>query len=112
MRITFSELWRSTGTISRSAYALVGVVGFAFKHNLDRIVATFIFHRPWGAFNYWIPVRDVVRITQVRDGEAAFLATMVALALPFIWIGIALTMKRLRSAGLSASLVTLFSFRF
>lgn len=112
MRITFSELWRSTGTISRSAYALVGVVGFAFKHNLDRIVATFIFHRPWGAFNYWIPVRDVVRITQVRDGEAAFLATMVALALPFIWIGIALTMKRLRSAGLSASLVTLFFIPF
>ena len=63
MKITFADLWRSGGTIDRGPYALVGLIGFALKHNLDRLVATFVFHRPWGLFNYWVPVRDVARIT-------------------------------------------------
>lgn len=108
MKITFGELWRPNGTIGRGPYALVGVLGFALKHNLDRAVASYGFHRPWGLFNYWVPVRDVARITEVRGNEAAFLGTMVAVALPFIWIGVVLTMKRLRSAGLPTQLVALF----
>ncbi len=55
-----------------------------------------------------MPVRDVARITSLGSDEARFLATMVALSLPFIWIGVVLTMKRLRSAGLSTQLVALF----
>jgi hypothetical protein len=90
----------------------VGLLGFAIKHNLDRFVAGYVFHRPWGLFNYWVPVRDVVRITQLRGNEAVFLATMVALAIPFIYLGIVMTMKRLRSAGLPAQLVALFFIPF
>jgi len=112
MKITFGDLWRSTGTIDRGTYALVGIVGFAFKHNLDRFVASYGFHRHWGLFNYWVPVRDVARVTELHDGEALFLGTMVALALPFIWTGVMLTLKRLRSAGLPSSLVALFFFPF
>ncbi len=108
MKTTFGEWWRPSGTIDRGTYALVGVLGFAIKHNLDRAVASYGFHRPWGLFNYWVPVRDVARITEVRGNEAAFLGTMVALALPFIWVGVVLTMKRLRSAGLPTPLVALF----
>lgn len=108
MKMTFADLWRPSGTITRGPYALVGVLGFALKHNLDRIVATAAFHRSWSVFNYWVPVRDVVRITQLPRSEAVFLATMVTISLPFVWIGIALTMKRLRSAGLPAQLVVLF----
>lgn len=112
MKITFADLWRPSGTIDRRTYALVGVFGFALKHNLDRLVAAYGFHRPWTLVNYWVPVRDVARITELRDGEAVFLATMVALALPFIWVGVALTAKRLRSAGLSAQLLALFFVPF
>lgn len=108
MKTTFAGLWRPSGTIDRGTYALVGLLGFALKHNLDRLVATYGFHRPWGLFNYWVPVRDVARITDLRGSEAVFLGTMVALALPFIWVGVVLTMKRLRSAGLPAQLVALF----
>lgn len=108
MKISFADLWRPSGTVDRSTYALVGVVGFAVKHNLDRLVATYEFHRPWGLFNYWVPVRDVVRITALQKSEAVFLATMVALSLPFIWVGVVLTIKRLRSARLSPALVLLF----
>lgn len=112
MKMSFPDLWRSSGTIGRGAYALVGLLGFAFKHNLDRLVATFGFHRPWGLFNYWVPVRDVARITELRGSEAVFLGTMVAISLPFIWVGVVLTMKRLRSAGLPTHLVALFFLPF
>jgi hypothetical protein len=112
MNIKLSDLWRPSGTIDRGSYALVGIIGFALKHNLDRLVATYGFHRPWGLFNYWVPVRDVARITQLRDGEAVFLGTLVAMALPFIWVGVVLTLKRLRSAGLSSQMVGLFFIPF
>jgi hypothetical protein len=112
MKTPFTTFWRPTGTIDRGTYALVGILGFALKHNLDRLVATYGFHRPWDLFNYWVPVRDVARITQLRGGEASFLATMVALALPFIGLGVVLTMKRLRSAALPSQLVALFFVPF
>jgi len=112
MKATFADFWRPSGTIDRGGYALVGILGFALKHNLDRLVAAYSFHRPWELFNYWVPVRDVARITDLRGDEARFLATMVAMALPFIWIGVTLTIKRLRSAGLPVSLSALFFVPF
>jgi hypothetical protein len=112
MKITFADLWRSSGTVDRGTYALVGLVGFALEHNLDRLVATSVFHRPWGLFNYWVPLRDVARITALRRDDAKFLETMVVLALPFVWVGVALTLKRLRSANLPSQLVLLFFVPF
>ena len=41
----FLELWRWQGTIERGPYALIGVVGFALKHSLDRLIATWWFDR-------------------------------------------------------------------
>src|SRR5580704_4254967 len=112
MSIRFADLWRPTGTIDRGTYALVGLIGFALKHNLDRIVAGYVFCRPWTLFNYWIPARDVARITALRSPEATFLGTMVLISLPFIWVGVVLTLKRLRSAALPPQLVALFFVPF
>lgn len=112
MKITFSDLWRTSGTVDRGTYALVGLVGFAIKHNLDRLLATYGFHRPWGIFNYWIAPGDIVRVTQLGGSDARFLATLVALALPFIWVGLALTVKRLRSVAWPTALVILFFVPF
>src|ERR1700683_584900 len=112
MKIKFADLWTPSGTIDRGPYALVGLVGFALKHNLDRLVATYGFHRPWELFNYWVPVRDAARITDLQGSEAVFLGTMVVLSLPFIWVGVVLTTKRLRSAGLPTQLVALFFVPF
>ncbi|HSY30624.1 MAG TPA: hypothetical protein VLA42_01425 [Verrucomicrobiae bacterium] len=33
-----ASLWRFDGTVSRQSYALVGFIGFAIKHNIDRYV--------------------------------------------------------------------------
>lgn len=100
------------GTVDRKTYLLVGVIGFAIKHNLDRLVATYAFHRRWGLFNYWVPIGDVGRITDLHSDQARFLGTLLALAVPFVWIGVMLTLKRLRSAGLPSSLVALFFVPF
>ena len=108
----FTTLWSPSGSVTRRTYAIVGLLGFTLKHNLDRFVASFGFHRHWGVFNYWVPVRDVARVTQLPRSEALFLATMVALSLPFIWLGVSMTIKRLRSAGLPPQLVALFFVPF
>ena len=38
-----------------------------------------------------MPVKDVARITEVRGSEAVFLGTMVALSLPFLRVGVVLS---------------------
>ena len=108
VNVTLSDLCRWDGTVDRAAYLLIGVIGFALKHNLDRLVATFIFHRPWGIFNYWIPLTKAVRITSLPRKDAAFLASLLALALPFIWVGVVLTLRRLRAVRLPLWLIAVF----
>lgn len=112
MRITFADLWRPSGRVDRGTYAVVGAVAFVLKNNLDRFVAAHFFHQYWGFLNYWVPLRDVGRITQLRGTDVVFLETMLAIALPFVWLGIAMTLKRLRSAGLPLALVALFFIPF
>ncbi|HET7841821.1 MAG TPA: DUF805 domain-containing protein [Terriglobia bacterium] len=107
-KLRISDLWRWDGTVRRGPYALIGVVGFAIKHNLDRIVASAVFHKPWGLFNYWIPPVQVAHITALSRNDAMLLATMVAMALPFIWIGVSLTVRRLRDVGLPTALAVFF----
>lgn len=48
----FADLWTWRGSVGRGTYALVGAIGFAIKHNLDRMVAHNVLHRRWGIFNY------------------------------------------------------------
>ena len=112
MKLAVADFWRSSGTTDRGTYALVGFVGFALKHNLDRLVATLVFHRPWGLFNYWVPLQDVRRITDLHSADARFLEGMLALALPFIWVGVIFTLKRLRGAQLPTWLLFLFFVPF
>ena len=103
-----SDLWRWDGTVGRGRYALIGVLGFTLKHNLDRIVASAVFHRRWSVFNYVIPPDKLLRIGALSREDAIFLTTLVALALPFIWVGVALTLRRLRAVGFPSWLVVVF----
>lgn len=108
MSIRASDLWQLDGTIERGPYLILGLVLFALKHNLDRLFAHYAFGRPWELFNYWIPLDRAVRVTEVTRGEALFLGAMVAVALPFVWIGVALTVKRLRAVRLPLWLALAF----
>ena len=108
VKLSAAQLFRPIGSINRGPYAIIGLLGFALKHNLDRLVATYVFHRPWGLFNYWIPIRDVANVMSLDRSQQIFLAGMVAISLPFIWVGVVLTLQRLRSARLPSWLVALF----
>ena len=107
--MTISELWTWKGTAGRGRYALVGLIGFALKHNMDRILATSVFEREWGPFNYWI---SPVEFPSLTAADARFLLAMVTMSLPFIWVGLSMTHKRLRSAGLPAWGVAFFFLPF
>jgi len=102
------DWWRWDGTIGRGSYALAGFFGFALKHNLDRLLATIVFGRRWGIFNYWIPLDQIVQVSSLTHKDARFLLTMAMFAVPFVYVGVLLTVKRLRSAGLPLWLVVLF----
>jgi Polyketide cyclase / dehydrase and lipid transport. len=112
MKLKFAELWRTDGTIDRRTYAIAGLVGFAIKYNLDRLIAKDGFNRPWQLYNYWVMATNATAIGAPSRADAMFFATMVLSALPFIWIGVALTVRRLRSANLPPSLLVLFFLPF
>ena len=102
-----SDLWRWDGLVSRAAYATVGLVGVAIKHNLDRLIASsFLGYK--NSFNYWAPLGKAARLDHLSDTEIKFLATLLLASIPFIWVGVAMTVKRLRDAGQPLWLVVLF----
>jgi hypothetical protein len=100
-------MWRWTGRLDRGTYAVVGLVLFAIKHNVDRFVAIALFDRPWSLF-YYISPSDVARFGSLSRQDVDFYSTLLAIAIPFIYVGTLMTVKRLRSAGLPLWLVALF----
>ena len=111
MAFTPSDLWRWQGTVGRTKYLALGATLFALKHLIDRVVASTIFNRPWSLFNYWV-FADTGQIDETPQARLRFYATLLAIALPFIWAGVVLTLRRLRDAGLPSWLVVLFFVPF
>jgi uncharacterized membrane protein YhaH (DUF805 family) len=104
----FLSFWKFNGKVDRKTYAIVGLVAFFLKENVDRVVAGIYFHRAWNIFHYWVPLNSNASIRALPEDDARFIATMVALALPFIWLGVAMTVRRLRDIGEPVWLVVLF----
>jgi uncharacterized membrane protein YhaH (DUF805 family) len=111
MALHISDLWTWRGTVGRGKYFGIGVTLFALKHLLDRIVATHVFGLPWSLFNYWI-IGEATEIDDAPLGRLRFYATMVTLAIPFIWVGVVLTLRRLRDIGWPLWLVVFFFLPF
>ena len=111
MTFPFLDLFRWDGRISRKTYALVGLTAFAFKYPIDYFIAT-RFRHAVGLFNYWVPLGKVARLTYLSEAEYRFLAAMLLVAMPFIWVGLALTVRRLRDAGQPVWLVVFFFFPY
>jgi uncharacterized membrane protein YhaH (DUF805 family) len=104
------DLWNWHGRMGRARYLGTGVVLLAIKHNIDRILAAAYGH-PWDIFNYWVFDRPQ-GIEGITNREANFYASLVAIALPFIWIGTVLTLRRLRDADLPLWFVIFFFLPF
>jgi len=111
MNFRLSDLWDWRGTIGRGKYLVIGLFLFALKHNLDRIVASGYFNRRWSLFSYWV-FGEATTVDGTPLDYKKFYATLVVIAIPFIWTGIVLTLRRLRSIGLPLWLVVVFFFPF
>ena len=102
------NFWQWEGRADRWTYFLVGAIGFSTKLLIDYFVVTNVFHRVWSPLFYWRPF-GMVQTLSLKDGaEAGFGLTMVLVSLPFLWLGLAMTVKRLRDAGHPVWLVCLF----
>jgi uncharacterized membrane protein YhaH (DUF805 family) len=103
-----ANVWQWEGQVNRSTYFLVGLAAFALKFLLDWAVVTQVFRRQWSLFNYWRPFGAVSGIHALSLENRLFAGVMLFLALPFIWLGLAMTVKRLRDAGEPTWLAALF----
>jgi uncharacterized membrane protein YhaH (DUF805 family) len=103
-----SRLLRGEGTVERVPFLVLGVSLGLAKQILDILISQIVFHRGGVTFNYWFPLGHLAALGSLTRGEYSFLLAMVAVALPFIWVGVCLTLARLRDAALPAWLVLLF----
>jgi uncharacterized membrane protein YhaH (DUF805 family) len=95
----FSQLWSFSGRTDRKSYALIGVIAFAIKSNIDRMVATYGFRHGWGLLNYWFPFPSKARPTGLHGNELSLGLTLLAISAPFIYLGICQTVRRLRDCA-------------
>jgi hypothetical protein len=105
MKVWLPELLRLDGTIDRRPYFVLGSSLGLLKMGLDRLVATRFFGRNWTPFDYEVPGQSLFALD---PGDRYFFRMMLLVALPFIACGVALTIRRLRSAGLPLYAVVLF----
>ncbi|MFZ0828365.1 MAG: hypothetical protein WAO02_13170 [Verrucomicrobiia bacterium] len=98
MKPNISDLWRWDGTLERGVYLFWGVCLFFIKFNLDRLIGVLGFSKPWTVFD-WDTVRFYLWQSPPRQGEGTYFLALLAAALPFMWSGVVLTLRRLRSLG-------------
>ena len=98
-----------SGKTTRAVYFLTGVILFTIKYTIDWLVASQVFNREWSPLRYlfW-PDRETVQIHRLAPDDQSFALTLLLIALPFILIGVALTIRRIRDAGLPLAFVLFF----
>lgn len=111
MKPKISDLWRWAGAINRGAYLFWGVLLFAVKYNLDRFIAAAWFDQSWR-----LPDLATLQfyLWQRAAGEfpRTYFLVLLAVSLPFVWAGVVLTLRRLRSLGWPLWLVVIFFIPF
>jgi uncharacterized membrane protein YhaH (DUF805 family) len=107
--VRFMDLWRWHGRVDRKTFAAVGVFSFMLKRFLDFLITVHFLNKNAGiSLNYWEPLGIPVSIDHLSLYQINFLAALVFVALPFIWLGMAMTVKRLRDAGGPVWLAVIF----
>jgi uncharacterized membrane protein YhaH (DUF805 family) len=94
------------GRVQRRHYFLAGAILVAVKYAIDRSVAA-KFGETWHIWNYFLPALDT-SFFALGIRRPQLFGTLWAIAIPFFWVGIALTLRRLRDAGKSAVWIFLF----
>jgi uncharacterized membrane protein YhaH (DUF805 family) len=108
MAIHLSYLWQWQGRVTRRAYILVGFLGCVVKFLLDRLISLLVFHRQIHLIDYWQPLGAAARLQYLTLPELYWLMVILLTALPFIHIGLTMTVRRLRDIGYPIWLAVLF----
>lgn len=106
-----NNLWSFSGRINRIQYLAVGSFAMAIKFLLDRWLAGSLFGTEWRWNDYLYPVRHLLLFGSDID-KRFMLMTLLMVSLPFAWIGLTLTTRRLRDTGLPPLLTALFFIPF
>jgi len=110
MDLKFSQLTNWKGEVSRRTYLVWGLILFAVKYNLDRLIAIRM-DRTWYITDYFIQA-DKLGVQQLSESDQTFFGILLVQSLPFIWFGTVLCVKRLRNTGLPSWLVIFFFIPF
>ena len=93
----FIDLWRWRGSVDRKTFAIVGFLATVVKQLMDlQIARIFNPNRSELFINYWTPLGMPVPLSGVSRTQASFLFALLVAAIPFMWLGLAMTVKRLR----------------
>lgn len=99
-------LFTFRGRVSRLQYFFSGLTLVVLKFSIDSFAAA-RFGQPWEALNYIYPPLELTLFGLAGPHRALFLV-LWGIAIPFFWIGISLTLRRLRDAGLRPRWLFLF----
>jgi uncharacterized membrane protein YhaH (DUF805 family) len=99
------KLWFGfTAPVSRSAYLTTGLGLMGFKYLVEALAVWAVTGHVWTPFEYVVPT-----VERYRSIGSSGLALAIALwSVPFIWIGVSMTVRRAIDAGLSAGWGLLF----
>jgi uncharacterized membrane protein YhaH (DUF805 family) len=107
MKPKLSDLWRWDGELNRGTYLFWGLLLAVVKYNLDRLVAVVGFGQQWSVFK-WSTLQFYLWQSPWNEVERPYFLVLLAVSLPFIWIGTILTLRRLRTLGWQPFWVLLF----
>ena len=99
-------LWFGSPPVTRRAYAASGFGLMAFKYVIEALAVHQVTGRWFSPLDYLNPLLTA-RQTALA-GNDWLLAAMAAWTLPFLWIGVSMTWRRLEDAGFPALLAALY----
>ena len=94
--------------VTRRIYLLHGAALVALKYAIDAIAAELIIGRFWQPLDYFNPVLTARTYALGASRNLTFLIALALWTMPFLWIGVSMTLRRLIDAGLSPWLVLLY----
>lgn len=93
--------------VGRGEYLLSGLALAALKYAGDALMVWSATGRLWRPVDYLSPVATLLN-TKLQMAPASLMPVLAAWSLPFLWIGISMSMRRSLDAGRSAWLGLLF----
>lgn len=100
MRATFEFLFGLRSRVTRSQYLLAGVSLAALKVALDTTIVWLFTGHVWSPIAYLIPSM-VLKAQGLGSVPHAMHAVLAVTALPFIWVGLSMSVRRAADAGVS-----------